>query len=251
MNMLIKAYAKLNLILNILGKRSDGYHEIESFMQAAELCDDVFVRIYEGDETNLSINHAGIPKTSNLAVRAAELMKQRYGKTCAVDIKIVKRIPIAAGLGGGSANAAAVITALAKHWGISDLNELMQVGSELGSDIPFCIAVCFGHRAAIARGRGNKLEFVEALDCRFEIERLNIHIKDKTKTVYAEVKPEDYAIPYDIDAFIKAKTLPEKEALMGNHLQAPAFRVFKRAGFEVPDYPVHMSGAGPAIFRIK
>ncbi len=249
--MLIKAYAKLNLILNVLGKRSDGYHEIESFMQAAELCDDVFVELHKDGDINLNINNRGLRKSSNLAVKAAELMAQRYDKPCSMNIKIKKHIPVAAGLGGGSADAAAVITALSKLWEVNDLNELMQIGSELGSDVPFCIAVCFGYKAAIAHGRGTELEFAEPLDCKFEIERLNIQIRDKTKTVYAELRPEDYAVPYNIDAFIKAKTLPEKEALMGNHLQAPAFRVFRRAGFKVPDYPVHMSGAGPAIFKIK
>ena len=248
--MVIKAYSKVNLIMNIKGKRPDGYHEVETLMQSFEPHDDVEVNTASGKGISLEIRSKKLNTPQNLAIRAARMMLDEFEKHCHVDIRIEKRIPVAAGLGGGSADAAAVITALARIWRIDDMERLLEIGAKLGSDVPFCIASCFGHRAAIGRGRGEILEYIEPLDMQIEIERLNYHIKDKTKTVYGELKAEDYAQQYDIDAFLKAKTIEEKEALMGNHLQAPAFRVFAAAGYELPEGPVHLSGAGPAIFRI-
>ena len=248
--MIIKAYSKVNLIMNIKGKRPDGYHEVETLMQSFEPYDDVEVNCSEGSGIGISVSKNRLSNRQNLAYRAAEAMLSEFGKNCHIDISIEKRIPVAAGLGGGSADAAAVIAALAEIWEIDDMERLLKIGSGLGSDVPFCIASCFGHKAAIGRGRGDILEYVEPVDMRIEITRLNYHIKDKTKTVYGELKPEDYARQYDIDAFLKAPTIEEKEALMGNHLQAPAFRVFAAAGYVLPKEPVHLSGAGPAIFKI-
>ena len=248
--MIIKAYSKVNLVLNIKGKRPDGYHEIETLMQSFEPHDDVEVNTASGKGITLEISTKRLNTGNNLAIRAAELMLEEFEKHCHVDIRIEKRIPVAAGLGGGSADAAAVIAALAKIWRINDMDKLMEIGARLGSDVPFCIASCFGRKAAIGRGRGEILEYVEPVNMQLEIKRLNYHIKDKTKTVYAELKPEDYEVQYDIDAFLKAPTLEEKDALMGNHLQKPAFRVFAAAGYELPAEPVHLSGAGPAVFRI-
>jgi len=248
--MVIKAYSKVNLILNILGKREDGYHEIETLMQSFDPHDDVEVNTASGRGVSLSISNSRLNNKQNLAYIAAEKMLEEFSKHCHVDIKIEKRIPVAAGLGGGSADAAAVIVALSKIWRIKDDARLMEIGARLGSDVPFCIASCLGHRAAIGRGRGEILEYVDPIDIKLEITRLDYHVKDKTKTVYAELKPEDYALPYDINAFLKAETLEEKEALMGNHLQAPAFRVFAAAGYELPKEPVHLSGSGSSIFKI-
>jgi len=249
--MKIKAYAKVNLILNILGKRLDGYHEIETLMQTIDICDDVEVEVTKG--RGIWINCTGIHvrcDSSNLAYKAAELMQKSFNMDGHININIEKRIPVAGGLGGGSADAAAVINLLADIWGIKDEKKLLELGGMLGSDIPFFIAAQKGHTCAIARGRGTELEFVKSPDLKVKIKVLNIHIKDKTKTVYAELKPEDYQNRHDIQKFLDAKTIEEKEALMGNHLQAPAIRVFEKAGYKVPDFPTHLSGAGPTLFEV-
>lgn len=249
--MKIEACAKVNLILNILGKRADGYHEIETLMQSIDLHDDVEVEISGGN--GIWINCTGLRMNcgpNNLAYKAAQLMKNTFEKDGHVTINIEKRIPIAGGLGGGSADAAAVINCLAEIWGIDDEDALFKVGAQLGADVPFCIASQKGKTCAIARGIGTELEFVKSPELKVELKVLDIHIKDKTKTVYSELKPEDYKEKYDIAAFLAANTIEEKERLMGNHLQAPAIRVFERAGYEVPSSPKHLSGAGPTLFNI-
>lgn len=249
--MKIEAPAKVNLILNILGKRDDGYHEVEMLMQAIDLCDTVEVTTTKG--TGIWISAPGAQLNcgpSNLAYKAAELMLKEFNKQEHVNITIEKRIPIAGGLGGGSADAAAVINLLAKIWGIKDKEKLMALGAKLGSDVPFCIAAQQGKTCAIARGTGTDLEFVPSPNIKVELKILNIFVRNKTKAVYSELKPEDYAVRYDIQKFLNAPTLAEKEALMGNNLQAAAFRVFEREGFKMPDYPKHLSGAGPTLFAV-
>ena len=248
--MLIKAYAKVNLILNVLGKRPDGFHEIETFMQALPLCDEVEVNVSEGEGVLLSVDNSRLNNVYNLAYVAAEKMLKIYGVKNKVQIRIKKHIPVAAGLAGGSADAAAVVTALAKLWDKDDLEELYAVGEELGSDVPFCIAACHGYKAAIGRGRGEKLEIVDPVDCEIELLTFDAFVPGKTKAVYGELQPSDYEKKYDINAFIKAESLAEKEALMGNHLEAPARRVFKKNGFDLPTDGYHLSGAGPTLFKI-
>ena len=255
--MLIKAYAKVNFILNVLGKRPDGFHEVENLMQALPLYDEVEVVSSDlpsdaaRSEVLLSVDNPRLNNIYNLAYTAAEKMLKVYNRKCRIEIKIRKSIPVAAGLAGGSADAAAVITALARLWDVDDLDRLLIIGAELGSDVPFCIGVCHGHMAAIGRGRGEKLEFIEPVKCTVNIKTLDIFIPNKTKTVYQELVPKDYEVPYDIEAFLKAESLEEKEALMGNHLQAPAYRVFKKNGYELPEGNVHLSGAGPTVFTIS
>jgi len=249
--MKIEAHAKVNLILNVLGKRPDGYHEVENLMQSIDLHDDVDVEVTGGHGIWISCTGARMRcDQTNLAYKAAELMQNTFKKDGHINIGIEKRIPIAAGLGGGSSDAAAVINALAKIWEIDDEEKLLELGAKLGADVPFCIASQRGKECAIARGIGTELEFVESPKLKVELKVLDIHIKNKTKTVYAELKPEDYAVKYDIQKFLDAKSVEEKEALMGNHLQAPAIRVFERAGYSVPKEPKHLSGAGPTLFSI-
>lgn len=249
--MKLEAHAKINLILNILGKRPDGYHEIETLMQSIDLHDDVEVNTTKGG--GIWINGSGFPMNlspANLAYKAADLMLKTFGKDDHVNINIEKRIPIAGGLGGGSADAAAVINALANIWDINDEEQLMNIGAQLGSDVPFCIAAGRGKTCAIATGIGTELEFVDSPNLKVELKVLDIHIPNKTKAVYQELKPEDYAVKYDIKKFLSAQTIQEKDALIGNHLQAPAIRVFERAGFEIPSKPKHLSGAGPTLFKL-
>lgn len=253
----IKAYAKVNLILNIKGKRPDGYHEIETLMQTAPLHDNLSINVGRG--SGIWINGSGLPvncSPSNLVYRAAALMSEKFDKSGHIVIDLEKNIPIAAGLGGGSSDAAAVIFALSKIWEIDDEKALYSVASSLGSDIAFCLGAQLGHPMAIGRGRGEILEFVSEPPLDLRLTTKNIHVRNKTAEVYKELKPEDYSLQHNIDAFFEAKSLEEKNALLGNHLQAPALRVFKRQGFEIEelssniDKKYHLSGAGPTIFTI-
>ena len=144
----INAYAKINLSIDVLGKRPDGYHEVLLVMQQIDLFDTVRVSWQEdsGEDVRISLstNLPYLPADGrNIACKAAELMAGRYGKekTGRIGIDIVKRIPVAAGLAGGSADCAAVLHAMNKIWGLKlDLVTLMELGAKLGADVPFCLA---------------------------------------------------------------------------------------------------------------
>ncbi len=292
----VKAYAKINFILNVLGKRDDGYHEVETFMQAIDLFDTVRVEVEEPVGRNSYAEEkaavlkssteagAGVRKGSeefaenacgsieiclkpgspklpsgegNLACRAALLMHSLYRKESRlrISIDIEKRIPIAAGLAGGSADAAAVITALGRLWGIKSLKELCEAGSKLGSDVPFCVLSQNGISAAVGRGRGNELSPAKAVDCSLALSTPDIEVS--TPAVYGELKPEDYRKPYDIAAFESAESLGEKLSFCGNHLQAPSLRLFPQTAAVLEAHRAlpgglytQLSGSGPSVFTV-
>ena len=150
------AYAKLNLTLDILSKRDDGYHEIESIMQQITLCDDVEIDVETGEDWRLECNWEDIPTNSdNLAWKAAGVFYQSIGKDPqGITIRITKRIPMEAGLAGGSADAAAVLRALNRHEGEPyTVWDLARLGAKVGSDVPFCVL----GGTALAKGRGEKV----------------------------------------------------------------------------------------------
>ncbi|MUG94405.1 4-(cytidine 5'-diphospho)-2-C-methyl-D-erythritol kinase [Scytonema sp. UIC 10036] len=160
------APAKINLYLEIIGDRSDGYHELVMILQSIDLADEIHLEAGSIDTIRLRCNKPELPTDrGNLAYRAAELMTVKfpdaYAKYGGVDISINKRIPIAAGLAGGSANAAAVLVGIDLLWNLGlTRTELEQLASLLGSDIPFCI----GGGTAIATGRGEQLSPLNSLD---------------------------------------------------------------------------------------
>ena len=137
----VKGYAKINLHLDICGIREDGYHDVETVMQTLSLCDTVSVSLIEGGEIFCECNVAGVPTDEkNIAVKAATLFLKEANINSGVHIKIEKNIPMAAGLAGGSTDAAATLrglNALCKD--IFDMQKLCEIGSRLGADVPFCI----------------------------------------------------------------------------------------------------------------
>ena len=150
------AFAKLNLTLDVLGKRDDGYHDLQSVMQTVSIRDDIEIDVGTGKPWTLECDKEGIPcDERNLAWKAAAV----FEKTAKVDlggiaIRITKRIPSEAGMGGGSADAAAVLRALNKHCGYPfSVMALAELGAEVGSDVPFCV-VC---GTAMVEGRGERL----------------------------------------------------------------------------------------------
>jgi 4-diphosphocytidyl-2-C-methyl-D-erythritol kinase len=148
------AQAKINLVLNVLCRRPDGYHEIASVMQTLALHDEVELT---GAGAGVRLTCEGLPvpcDETNLARRAALHLAARCGVRRGVGIHLRKRIPVAAGLGGGSADAAAVLRGLNRLWGLGlSLEELARLGAELGSDVPFCV---FGGTALVG-GRGERV----------------------------------------------------------------------------------------------
>ena len=150
----VEANAKINLTLDILGKRPDGFHEVAMVMQTIGLHDTLVMEKTERD-IELSINVPWLKADEkNLAWRAAELMRQEYGIEGGVRIELTKRIPVAAGLAGGSADAAAVLKGMNDLYGLQLTEEkLCELGARLGSDIPFCIM----GGTMLATGRGEVL----------------------------------------------------------------------------------------------
>ncbi len=163
------AFAKVNLTLDVLGKREDGYHDIRSLMQTISLRDDIEIDIGTGKPWTLLCDKEEIPTDeTNLAWRAARLFLDTVGKDPdGLEIRITKRIPSEAGLGGGSADAAAVLRALNRHYEYPlSLPALAELGGKIGSDVPFCV-LC---GTAIVEGRGEQIRKMPDLpDCIFVI----------------------------------------------------------------------------------
>ncbi|SRR5579883_585942 len=159
------ASAKINLYLEILRSRPDGYHDLVMVLQSIDLADQIDLRPLGGDTISLHCNHAEVPQDeSNLAYKAAALMAEKFPEPFAkygVDITIQKRIPVGAGLAGGSTNAAAVLVGLNLMWNLklSD-RQLQYLGSLLGSDVPFCVV----GGTMLATGRGEYLSSLPTLD---------------------------------------------------------------------------------------
>ena len=273
-----KAYAKVNWILNVLGKRPDGYHEVETLMQAVDLSDRI--------RTGWELCPAGLPpyaspcaafpeelsvevRTSapllptgpeNLAYQAAQLMHERFhrGRCERITVDIEKKIPVAAGLAGGSADGAAVLWALADLWrlGEEDFPALLALAGRMGSDVPFCLMVQKGVSACLATGRGTELQPVEPLDCKVLITTPELSVS--TRDVYGELKPEDRVRPFDTKAFAAASGDPGEAApYMGNHLQTPALRLFPEIQKSIDwvrslydPLAVFVSGSGPTVVGV-
>lgn len=159
----INANAKINLFLEVGLRRADGYHDIESVMQAVTLCDKVTVEAGDGVGRGIALECDGLPTDrGNIAYRAAELFCRAAGIEPHVKIHIEKRIPVAAGLAGGSTDGAAVLRALRAIFGDVSADELMDIAAGIGADVPFCVA----GGTALARGIGEQLSECPVLpDC--------------------------------------------------------------------------------------
>ena len=163
------AFAKINLTLDVLDKRSDGYHDLKSIMQTISVRDDIEIDVGTGKPWNLVCSMEGIPTNEeNLAWKAADLFFKTVKKDPdGLEIRITKRIPVEAGLGGGSADAAAVLRALNRHYGSPlSILALAELGAQIGSDVPFC-TVC---GTAMVEGKGDRLRKLPDMpDCCFVI----------------------------------------------------------------------------------
>ena len=160
------APAKINLYLEIIGSRIDGYHELAMILQSIDLSDEIDIHAASTENIRVYCDHPQVPTDqTNLVYKAAALMAQEFPKAYSnfggVDITIKKHIPVAAGLAGGSTNAAAVLVGIDLLWNLGlTQSELEEFGASLGSDVPFCIA----GGTAIATGRGEELSPLQSLD---------------------------------------------------------------------------------------
>lgn len=189
------AFAKLNLTLDVLGKREDGYHDLQSVMQTISIRDDVEIDVGTGKPWKLSCTDESIPTDErNLAWKAAQVYCKAMNKDPdGLEIRIHKRIPAGAGMGGGSADAAAVLRALNRHYGEPlSLPALAELGAQVGSDVPFC-TLC---GTAMVEGRGERLRKLPSMpDCIFVVCKPDFSVS--TPELYQKI--DQVAIPMHPD----------------------------------------------------
>lgn len=256
--MRLKALAKINLGLDVLRRKEDGYHEVKMIMQTINLYDQIYMKRIEDDEIRIRTNLYYLPNNeNNLAYKAAKMLKDEFDLPGGVLINLKKVIPVAAGMAGGSSDAAAVLFGMNKMYGLKlSMQELMDRGVNLGADVPYCIM----RGTALAEGIGEKLTKLPAMPkCHILIAKPPINVS--TKFVYEnlhanDLKPEDHP-PVDIQLeALKEGDLEKLVANMGNVLERVT----------VPEYPVineikqlmldhgalgsMMSGSGPTVFGI-
>ena len=249
------AWAKLNLSLDILGLRPDGYHELEMVMQTVSLCDEVNLTLSPSGPW--SICGSGLPMPldeTNLAWRAAEAYFAGTGLHPGLEIRVEKRIPSQAGLGGGSADAAAVLRALQRHYGLYSQEKLETLALSLGSDVPFCLL----GGCRLARGRGEQLSELPALpDCGILIVKPACAIS--TGCLYRATDAEQKLPHPDTAALTKALgkgDLPAAGKLLCNSFEPLACRLYPEveqllaALKQTRCLGAAMTGSGSACFAI-
>ncbi len=253
-DVVVPSPAKINLYLEVLRRRPDGYHEIETVMQLVDLCDTV--RIAPGERgIHLSVSGAELPEGSgNLAYRAAELLLKSAGVDVGLEIHLEKRIPVAAGLGGGSSNAAAVLAGvnhlLGLKWSKAALTEL---GAALGSDVPFF----FSDGLALATGRGEKLASLEPWAPQWLVLG-NPGVAVSTAWAYHEAssKLTEWQGRDTIQSSIRHGRLPWPPRWAFNRLEEvvlphrPEIQALKLLLQQGGGNPVLMSGSGASVFAV-
>lgn len=251
-----KAPAKINLLLDVLRKREDGYHEVEMVMTMVDLADRLELEELPGDRIVLSSQAGFIPTgEKNLAFQAARLIKERYRVSKGVYMRLDKRIPVAAGLAGGSSDAAAALRGLNRLWGLGlSMRELEALGAELGSDVPFCVR----GGTAVARGRGEALESIPAPpQCWVILAKPPINVS--TSDVYGALKANELAEHPSLENMLRAIRSSSFAGVceaMGNVLETvtlsryPEVRQIKECMMKLGADGVLMSGSGPTVFGL-
>ena len=181
----LKSRAKINLSIDVLGKREDGYHLVEMIMQTIDLFDKIKIFSLKEDTIIIESNSLDIPLDStNIVYKAADLIKKQYNIKEGVKIIIEKNIPIAAGMAGSSSNAAAVLVGLNQLWQLKlSENKLKELGLKLGADVPFCI----GGQTALAENIGEKLTKIDGLSENIFILVCKPELFVSTKEIYEEI----------------------------------------------------------------
>ncbi|MEF2247629.1 4-(cytidine 5'-diphospho)-2-C-methyl-D-erythritol kinase [Paenibacillus sp. IITD108] len=251
-----KAPAKINLLLDVLRKREDGYHEVEMIMTMVDLADRLEMEPLSRDTIIISSQVGYIPlDEKNLAFQAARLIKERYNVRQGVYIHLDKKIPVAAGLAGGSSDAAATLRGLNRLWGLNiPEQELCQLGAELGSDVPFCVT----GGTAIARGRGEQLEPIhQPPQCWVVLAKPPINVS--TADVYGKFRVEHIKQHPSIaamNAALASGSFAQMCAQLGNVLESVTLNMYpevlqlKESMIKLGADGVLMSGSGPTVFGL-
>lgn len=252
----IKAYAKINLGLDVIRKRPDGYHDIKTIMQTINLYDTVCIKRTRFQSVTVSSNLNFLPTDHrNLAYKAAMLFREKYPFSGGLSIYLNKRIPVSAGLAGGSADAAATLKALNQLYETRlSREELISLGQQVGADVPFCLTM----GTALAEGIGEKIKILPSMpDCHILLVKPDINVS--TKNVYENLVINDETKHPDIDAMLEAlkeKDLYKLAPLMGNILETvtvsdhPVIKDIKDTMKKEGAITSLMSGSGPTVFGI-
>jgi 4-diphosphocytidyl-2-C-methyl-D-erythritol kinase len=250
-----KASAKINLSLDVLYKRDDGYHEVEMVMTTVDLADRIELVELSVDDIRIASRNRYVPDDQrNLAYQAARLLKDKFGIKKGVRITIDKVIPVAAGLAGGSSDAAATLRGLNRLWNLGlTLDELAELGASIGSDVSFCV---YGG-TAIARGRGEKIEHIPSPpSCWVVLAKPVIGVS--TADVYKNLVLDNIEHP-NTTAIVKAIREGDFEGVcnnLGNVLETvtlnahPEVLVIKEQMKKFGADAVLMSGSGPTVFGL-
>lgn len=252
----LKALAKINLGLDVVRRREDGYHEVRMIMQTIHLYDRLDIKRTKESGIQIQTNLSFLPvNENNLIYKAAKLLMDEFSITDGVSVKLDKRIPVAAGMAGGSTDAAAMLIGVNRLFSLGlTKRQLMERGVQIGADVPYCIM----RGTALAEGIGEALSPLPPMvKCPVLIAKPSISVS--TKFVYQNLKLDDTTIHPDIDRLIddiKAKSLHDIAAHMGNVLETVT----------IPNYPVideikkhmlsngavgaMMSGSGPTVFGL-
>jgi 4-diphosphocytidyl-2-C-methyl-D-erythritol kinase len=251
----ILAPAKINLTLEVLAERPDGYHEIRSLIQTINLCDRL--RFHLSHNIKLACDSPSFAGEESLVSRAPVLLQQATGCAKGAEIEITKRIPLSSGLGGDSSGTAATLEGLNKLWqtGLSK-EKLVELALRLGSDVPFFL---YGG-TALVEGRGEKITPLPPLPHRWVVLMIpdTPRLPEKTKRLYASLKINHYTDGQITEKFIKAlkegKEL--KPSLLFNTFenvafdQFPGLKVYKEHFLKLGASNVHLAGSGPALFTM-
>ncbi|MGP4082787.1 4-(cytidine 5'-diphospho)-2-C-methyl-D-erythritol kinase [Pseudalkalibacillus sp. R45] len=255
MKISVKAPAKINLSLDVLHKRKDGYHEVEMVMTTIDLADRIELTSVDQNEITIDSSGGYVPfDERNLAYQAADLIKKKFNRREGVRISIDKQIPVSAGLAGGSSDAAATLKGLNQLWdlGLSP-EELATLGAEIGSDVSFCV---YGG-TALASGRGEIIRQIPSPPpCWVVLAKPSIGVS--TADVYRMLNIDDVEHP-DTQAMLKA--IEEKDydkicASLGNVLESVTLeqhqevRHIKEQMQRLGAEGVLMSGSGPTVFGL-
>jgi 4-diphosphocytidyl-2-C-methyl-D-erythritol kinase len=254
MKLVYRCYAKLNLTLEVLGRRVDGYHDLASLVHTISVADDLHLEPAE-HLTCLADGLNAEPDT-NLVTVAAKALAGATAARAGAAVKLTKRIPVAAGLGGGSSDAAATLVGLNRLWGTRlGYRPLVDLAATIGSDVPFFVR----GGAAVMHGRGEVLEAIAPLGEQWFVVAIPEHtVANKTIALYAALRPYDFSDGSATRRVAEkvSNRHPLEDTDLVNHFERAARSTFP--GLEqtwadterVCGRPFHLSGAGPALFAL-
>lgn len=252
----LKARAKINLGLDVLGKRPDGYHDVRMIMQTIGIYDRLILTRLPEDEIRIKSNLAFLPlNENNLIYKAIRLLKDEYGFEGGVEVDLNKFIPVAAGMAGGSTDAASTMFGVNKLFDLGmSMGRMMELGVKLGADVPYCVM----RGTALAEGIGEKLTRLKPMPhCWLLVAKPPINVS--TKLVYENLDMSEVVEHPDIDGIISAIDAGDVAGIaakMGNVLEQvtvplyPIIDVIKKDMIEHGALNAMMSGSGPTVFGI-